>query len=124
MALALWQTGMREEAYCIFKGALLDSMFMGLCPGDFHTTSALDVHRQEAPRDFGDPLGITSRALVEGLFGIQPNLIDNTIRIRSGLPAEWNRATLKHKDFDLAWRREGDRKSTRLNSSHLGISYA
>lgn len=106
LALALWQAGMTDEAYRIYKGALLDSMFMGLCPGDFHMTSALDAHRQEAQRDFGDPIGITSRALIEGLFGIQPNLIDNTIRIRPGFPTGWERATLHHKDFDLAWNRE------------------
>ncbi|MGP8259728.1 MAG: DUF4450 domain-containing protein, partial [Acidobacteriaceae bacterium] len=106
MALALWQAGMSDEAFRIFKGALLDSMFMGLCPGDFHMTSALDAHRQEAQRDFGDPIGITSRALVEGLFGIQPNLIANSIRIRPGFPAEWNRASLHHKDFDFEWKRE------------------
>ncbi len=106
MALALWQTGMRDEAFRIFKGALLDSMFMGLCPGDFHMTSALDAHRQEAQRDFADPIGITSRALVEGLFGIQPNLIDNTIRIRPGFPANWSHATLHHKDFDFTWQRK------------------
>jgi hypothetical protein len=106
MALALWQAGMPDEAFRIFKGALLDSMFMGLCPGDFHMTSALDAHRQEAQRDFGDPIGITSRALVEGLFGIQPNLIANNIRIRPGFPTDWTRASLHHKDFDLAWKRE------------------
>jgi hypothetical protein len=107
MALALWQTGMKDEAFRIFKGALLDSMFMGLCPGDFHMTSALDVHRQEAQRDFGDPIGISSRALVEGLFGVQPDLIANLIRIRPGFPSDWTRASLKHKDFDLAWQRNG-----------------
>jgi hypothetical protein len=106
MALALWQAGMADEAYRIFKGTLLDSMFMGLCPGDFHMTSALDAHRQEAQRDFGDPIGITSRALVEGLFGIQPNLLANSIRIRPGFPSRWTRASLHHKDFDLAWKRE------------------
>ena len=116
MALALWQTGMREEAYRIFKGALLDSMYMGLCPGDFHMTSALDVHRQEAQRDFGDPIGIASRALVEGLFGVQPNLIANEIRIRPGFPRGWNRASLKHKDFDLAWRRDGLRETIEFTS--------
>jgi hypothetical protein len=105
MALALWQAGMPDEAFRIFKGTLLDSMFMGLCPGDFHMTSALDAHRQESQRDFGDPIGITSRALVEGLFGIQPNLIANSIRIRPGFPTSWNRASLHHKDFDFAWQR-------------------
>jgi hypothetical protein len=109
MALALWQAGMPDEAFRIFKGALLDSLFMGLCPGDFHMTSALDAHRQEAQRDFADPIGITSRALVEGLFGIQPNLIANNIRIRTGFPREWNHATIHHTDFDFAWKSEAHR---------------
>jgi hypothetical protein len=116
MALALWQAGMPDEAFRIFKGTLLDSMFMGLCPGDFHMTSALDAHRQESQRDFGDPIGITSRALVEGLFGIQPNLIANSIRIRPGFPTAWDRAALHHKDFDLAWKREALRDSYEFTS--------
>jgi uncharacterized protein DUF4450 len=109
MALAMWQAGMRDEAYRVFKGSLLDSMYMGLCPGDFHMTSALDVHRQEAQRDFGDPLGICSRALVEGLFGVRPDLIAGEIRIRPGFPGDWDRASLKHEDFDFAWKRDGAR---------------
>jgi hypothetical protein len=115
-SLALWQTGMRDEAYRIFKGNLLDSMYMGLCPGDFHMTSALDVHRQEAQRDFGDPIGISSRALVEGLFGVQPDLLAGEVRIRPGFPSEWDRASLKHKDFDVAWKRDGMRESYEFTS--------
>ena len=115
-ALALWQAGMRDEAYRIFKGALLDSMYMGLCPGDLHMTSALDVHRQEAQRDFGDPTGITSRALIEGLFGIQPDLIAGEVRIRHGFPADWDRASLTHKDFDFAWKRTGLRETYEFTS--------
>jgi hypothetical protein len=116
MSLALWQTGMRDEAYNVFKGALLDSMYMGLCPGDFHMTSALDVHRQEAQRDFGDPIGISSRALVEGLFGVQPDLIAGEIRIRPGFPNDWDHASLKHKDFDFAWQSEGMRETYEFTS--------
>ena len=116
MALALWQTGMRDEACRIFKGNLLDSMYMGLCPGDFHMTSALDVHRQEAQRDFGDPLGISSRALVEGLFGVQPDLIAGEVRIRPGFPSDWDRASLKHKDFDFVWKRDGMRETYEFTS--------
>jgi hypothetical protein len=107
MALAMWQAGMAEEAYGLFKGAMLDSMYMGLCPGDFHMTSALDGHRQEAQRDFGDPTGCTSRALVEGLFGVRPDLIGGRIALRPGFPAEWQDASMRHKDFDFAWRRDG-----------------
>jgi hypothetical protein len=107
LALAMWQAGMNEEAFLLLKGNLLDSMFQGLTPGNFHMTSALDVHRQEAQRDSGDPIGIVSRALVEGLFGVQPDLLRNRLTVRPGFPAEWNQASLKHPGFDLAWRREG-----------------
>jgi hypothetical protein len=115
-ALAMWQTGMRDEAFRVFKGSLLDSMYMGLCPGDFHMTSALDAHRQEAQRDFGDPIGCSSRAMVEGLFGVQPDLIQAEIRIRPGFPSEWQQASLKHKDFDFTWHREGMRETYEFTS--------
>ncbi len=116
MALALWQAGMRDEAYRLFKGNLLDSMYMGLCPGDFHMTSALDVHRQEAQRDFGDPIGITSRAIVEGLFGVRVDLLTGEVRLRPGFPVEWDRASLKHKDFDFAWKRVGMQETVEFTS--------
>jgi hypothetical protein len=106
-ALAMWQAGMAEEAFLLLKGNLLDSMFMGLAPGNFHMSSALDAHRQEAQRDSGDPIGITARALTEGLFGLQPDLVRGTLTIRPGFPAEWNQASIKHADLDFTWRREG-----------------
>jgi hypothetical protein len=106
-ALAMWQAGMPDEAFLLLKGNLLDSLFMGLAPGNFHMSSALDAHRQEAQRDFGDPIGITARALTEGLFGLQPDLVRGTLTIRPGFPREWTQASLKHPDLDFSWRREG-----------------
>lgn len=103
-SLALWQAGMPDEAYALFKGNILDSMFQGLCPGNFHMSSQLDPHRQESQRDFADPIGIASRALIEGLFGVQPDLLRNTLTLRPGFPAEWSHAALQHPDFDLEWK--------------------
>ena len=111
MALALWQAGMADEAFSLFKGSLLDSLYQGLTPGNFHMTSQLDDHRQEAQRDFGDPIGITSRALVEGLFGLTPDLLANQLLLRPGFPAHWTEASLQHPDFDLAWQRNGDHET-------------
>jgi hypothetical protein len=108
MALALWQAGMVEEANGLFQGNVVDSMFQGLCPGNFHMTSELDAHRQEAQRDFGDPIGITARALVEGLFGVTPDLLEGRLRVRPGFPARWDRARLEHPEFTVAWRRVGE----------------
>ena len=115
-ALSMWQAGMADEAFLVFKGALLDSMCMGLCPGDFHMTSALDSHRQEAQRDFGDPTGVSARALVEGLFGVRPDLIGNAIKLQPGFPSGWDHASLKHRDFDLSWRRTGSAETYEFTS--------
>ncbi|MDE1177162.1 MAG: DUF4450 domain-containing protein [Edaphobacter sp.] len=115
-ALALWQAGDADNAYRIFKGNLLDSLFQGLSPGNFHMTSPLDVHRQEAQRDFGDPIGISSRAFVEGLFGVQPNLLSNTIVLRPGFPSHWSHASLHHIDFDLAWQRSNSTETLHFTS--------
>jgi hypothetical protein len=117
MALALWQAGMVEEAFQVFKGNLIDSMFQGLAPGNFHMTSELDVHRQEAQRDFGDPIGITSRALVEGLYGIKPNLLNGVVTIRPGFPDVWNDAALHHSDITLNWRRSGEHETFEISSN-------
>ncbi len=111
MALALWQAGMVDEAFRLFKGNLLDSLFMGLSPGNFHMTSQLDAHRQEAQRDFGDPIGCTARALVEGLFGVSPDQLAGELHLRPGFPNDWPHATLRHPDFDLSWKREGAKET-------------
>jgi hypothetical protein len=114
LALAMWQIGMKEEAFRLFKGNLLDSMYQGLCPGNFHMTSQLDVHRQEAQRDFGDPIGITARAMLEGLYGIRPNLLEDRVTWMPGFPEEWDRASMTHRDFCLNWQREGQKESYAL----------
>ncbi|WP_420236579.1 DUF4450 domain-containing protein [Telmatobacter bradus] len=115
-ALALWQAGHNEQAYRIFKGCLLDSMFMGLTPGNFHMTSALDVHRLEAQRDFGDAIGTSSRALIEGLFGIHPDLRVNELRIAPGFPAEWRHASIEHPDLSFQWSIENGEESYRVRT--------
>ncbi len=107
-ALALWQAGMAEEAFALFKGNILDSMYQGLCPGNFHMSSELDPHRQESQRDFGDPIGICSRALVEGLFGIRPDVWRGEVTICPGFPAEWNEASLEHPDLSLQWHKSAE----------------
>ncbi len=102
-ALALWQAGMVEEAFALFKGNILDSMYQGLCPGNFHMSSELDPHRHESQRDFGDPIGISSRALVEGLFGVKPDVWRGNLTICPGFPVEWKDAALEHPDLSLEW---------------------
>jgi hypothetical protein len=52
-----------------------------------------------------------SRALVEGLFGVQPDLLAGEIKIRPGFPAAWNDARITHPNFSFAFHRDGLREN-------------
>ena len=106
-ALAYWQAGRPEGALPLFRGALLDSMYLGLCPGNVGMCTWFDANRRESQRDFGDGAGALSRALVEGLFGVRPDALAGELGLQPGFPPEWNRASLRHPDLSFAFRREG-----------------
>ncbi len=106
-ALAYWKAGRTDEAFKAFKGCVLDSMYQGRCPGNLGMTTFFDAARGEAQRDFGDAVGIVSRAVVEGLFGVQPDLLAGQLTVQPGLPADWDRAKIAHPDFNFAFDRAG-----------------
>ena len=106
-ALGFWQANRPAAAFSLFKGELLDSMFLGLCPGNFGCMTPHDMARGEAQRDFGDAIGVNSRALVEGLFGVKPDALAGELKIAPGFPAKWEHASIHHPDFDFDFRRDG-----------------
>ena len=106
-ALGLWQAGRSGEAFRITKSALLASMFMGICPGNVGTLDYLDVYRRESQRDFADGGGVTSRAIVEGLFGLRPDALGGELLVAPGLPPAWDHASLRHPDASIAFKRDG-----------------
>lgn len=104
-ALAYWQAGRKEEAYQLWKGNLVESMYYGISPGNFEQLSHYDAFRGELYRDFADPIGVASRTLTEGLFGVYPNLLENKISIKPGFPKNWNFAELKLPDWEYRFKR-------------------
>lgn len=104
-ALAYWQAGRAEDAYRLWKGNLVESMYYGISPGNFEQLSHYDAFRGELYRDFADPIGVASRTLTEGLFGVYPNLLENKISIRPGFPKDWNSAELKLPDWEYRFTR-------------------
>jgi hypothetical protein len=106
-ALGFWQANRPETAFALFKGELLDSMFLGLCPGNLGAMTSHDMERGEAQRDFGDAIGINSRALVEGLFGVKPDALAGELKIIPGFPANWSFAKIQHPDFIFNFHRDG-----------------
>ncbi len=105
--LANWQAGRSDEAFKLFKSEIISSMYLGGSPGNITQISYYDAIRGEAYRDFGDPVGMFSRALVEGLFGIVPDALNNTVTIRPGLPADWNYASFSTPDISFDFKRTG-----------------
>lgn len=108
-ALAYWQAGRNEDAYQLWKGNLVESMYYGISPGNFQQLSHYDAFRGELYRDFADPIGVASRTLTEGLFGVYPKLLDNTIEIKPGFPKDWNSAELKVPDWEYQFKRTSNK---------------
>ena len=105
--LAYYQAGRVEEAYRLLKANVLDFMYLGSSPGNFGQLSTMDRATGEGYRDFSDVTGISSRAFIEGLYGITPNALDGKCIIRPGFPAAWDSASVHTPYLDYSFRRVG-----------------
>lgn len=111
-ALAYWQGGRYEEAFKLLKSSVMDVMYCGSSPGNFAMSSIYNAaSRNEGYRDFADVVGISSRTLIEGLFGIQPDRMNNRLVLRPGFPDEWNHASLKLPYLDFKFRYEAGKSN-------------
>ena len=108
-ALAYWLADRPADAYAIMKGVVMDNMYSGASPLNFGQISRYDAARGECYRDFADPIGVWSRALAEGLYGIRPCLVgdDSRVVIRPGFPADWDHASISTSDISYSFMREG-----------------
>ncbi|MBZ4041144.1 DUF4450 domain-containing protein [Flavobacterium hibisci] len=105
-SLAFWQGGQSEKAFKMWESALIESMYLGASPGGFEQLLYQDAMRGELYRDFADPIGMASRTLVEGLFGIQPDALAAVLTIQPGFPSKWNHAALDIPDISIDFKRE------------------
>jgi hypothetical protein len=114
-SLAYWQAGRNEEACKLLKSSVLDAMYLGGSPGNVSQISFYDAARGECYRDFGDPIGVMSRALVQGLFGILPDAMNNKVLLRPGFPQLWNHASISTSDIDFSFERVGKKEIYAIN---------
>lgn len=121
-ALAYWQAGRPEEAYALLKANMLDNMYMGASPLNFGQISQFDAARGECYRDFADPIGVWSRALTEGLFGIRPNMIADipVIELIPGFPNNWDHASIQLPDISYSYERDSTTYSYRIENRYPG----
>jgi hypothetical protein len=115
-SLAFWQGGQSETAFKMWESALIGSMYLGASPGGFEQLSFYDAMRGELYRDFADPIGMTSRTLVEGLFGIQPNALENRLTIQPGFPAKWDNAAIDIPDISFSFNKKNNVDSYQIKT--------
>ena len=108
-ALAYFEAGRSEEGYRLLKANVLDQMYYGQSPANFGQISYYDAARGECYRDFGDCIGISSRTLLQGLFGIIPQALDGKCIIRPGFPKEWDSLTVTTPYLSYKYVRKGSK---------------
>jgi hypothetical protein len=116
-SLAYWQGGKPSEAFKLWKSAILESMYASASPGGFQQLSFYDAIRGELYRDFADPVGMAGRTLVEGLFGIVPNALTDTLLIQPGFPENWTHASLSIPDVKFDFKRTGNQDKYAITPS-------
>ncbi len=116
-SLAYWQGGRPDAAFGLWRSSLIQSMYLGASPGNFEQISFYDAARGELYRDFADPIGVAARTLVEGLFGVQPDALHDTLLIQPGLPSAWNFASLSVPDVAIDFKRTNNTDAYNITQS-------
>ena len=49
-----------------------------------------------------------ARAVVEGLFGYDPDYPNGVVRMRPAFPSSWPKASIRTPDYTFRYRQEGD----------------
>ena len=106
-ALAFFEAGNSSWGYDLLMGNVMDQMYYGQSPGNFGQISKYDAARGECYRDFGDCIGISSRTLIQGLFGIVPQALDGVCYIRPGFPSSWDSVSISTPYLSYKYIRKG-----------------
>ena len=106
LALAYFKVGLKEEGKKLLDG-IADCCFTGKVPGMAPHIQSARCTSDFGDQDFCDVSSTYLRLLVEGLFGIRIDHLNNCVSIAPGFPSEWDHASLTLKDIDLLYTRKG-----------------
>lgn len=106
LALVYFKLGLKEEGKRILDG-IADCYFTGKNPGMAAHVQSPMCTNDLGDMDFSDVSSTYLRLLVEGLFGIRINHLDNLICIHPGFPDAWEHASLTLGDIALDYNRSG-----------------
>ncbi len=109
LALVYFKLGLKDEAKKILDG-IADCYFTGRNPGMAPHVQSARCTSDLGDLDFTDVSSTYIRLVVEGLFGIRINNLDDCVHIAPGFPNEWEHASLTLKDIALHYTRKGNQE--------------
>lgn len=118
-ALAYFEAGNSVEGYRLMKSNIMDQMYLGQSPANFGQINYYDAARGECYRDFGDNVGISSRTLIQGFFGIVPQALDGKCIIRPGFPLSWDSCEVKTPYLSYIYKKVANDKAIITVSQHF-----
>lgn len=116
-ALAFFEAGRADKGYELIRANMMDQMYLGASPANFGQISYYDAARGESYRDFGDNIGISARAYLQGLFGIVPQALDGKCLVRPGFPMEWDSVEVKTPYLSYKYKRVGKKGTLKVEQN-------
>lgn len=107
LALAYYKLGLKNEGKKLLDG-IADCYFTGRNPGMAAHVQSSKGTADLADLDFTDVSGTYLRLVVEGLFGIRFDSLENTVTIAPNFPDEWEGASLSLEDISLHYTKSGN----------------
>lgn len=111
LALAYFDCGMGKAARHILD-ALVDCFFSGSNPGQTRHVVSSRCGEDLGDLDFTDVSGTYLRMVFEGLWGIKPRRLSNTLIVAPQLYPEWKEASLSLNGAEVVFRRNPDGSET------------
>ncbi len=120
MALGYFLSGQSEDGWQLLSGTMKESMYGDLSKKSGYSNEISSFNRTNIPSpgglsqpncgiDFNDITTMFSRAVVEGLFGYQPDYPKGKVVFTPAFPDDWNYASIAAPDFKLDFRESGDK---------------
>jgi hypothetical protein len=103
LAIAYYRAGQFDKAYELVKGVYA-SLYQGGIPGGL-SCHAYANGQQRANEEFADAISMFARTVVEGVFGILPEMSRGLINISPGFPRDWKEASISTPDLSYRYHR-------------------
>lgn len=122
LALAYYQLGLKKEGKKLLDG-ITDCYFTGRNPGLASHVQSARCTSDLGDLDFTDVSSMYLRLVVEGLFGIRINNLDDRVSITPAFPEDWEHASLTLADLALQYTRKGNQEIFTIHTERTEKKY-